>query len=165
MAECELRIDLATQQLGLWQRQRLLQSYSVSTAIKGAGELQGSGATPRGVHSIRAKIGAGLAPNSVLVGRRPTGEIYSEQLRQRYPRRDWILSRILWLCGCERGKNRGGCVDTMRRYIYIHGTPDSEPMGIPASHGCIRMRNHDIIELFDRVAVSTRVIIEERACL
>jgi lipoprotein-anchoring transpeptidase ErfK/SrfK len=80
-----------------------------------------------------------------------TGEIYSETLAQQYPERDWILTRIIWLQGMESGFNRGGQVDTLSRYIYIHGTPDSEPMGVPKSHGCIRMRNRDLIELFDQI--------------
>ena len=134
----------------------------ISTAKNGAGEQRGSECTPRGLHYIRARIGAGCDENTVFVGRRPTGERYDETLHQQYPERDWILSRILWLCGSEKGKNRGGVVDSMRRYIYIHGCPDSEPMGIPLSHGCVRMRNRDIIELFDRVDVGTRVMIQEK---
>ena len=94
-----------------------------------------------------------------MVGRRHTGEIYTPELARQFPERDWILSRILWLCGLEPGKNRGGSVDTMRRYIYIHGTPDSEPMGVPKSHGCIRMRNQDVIRLFDMVTPGTPVLI------
>jgi lipoprotein-anchoring transpeptidase ErfK/SrfK len=136
-------------------------SYEVSTALNGAGEANGSGCTPRGEHLIRAKIGAGMPMNAVFVGRRFTGEIYTEALAEQYPTRDWILTRILWLSGLQKGVNRLGCVDTMRRYIYIHGTPDSEPMGVPVSHGCIRMRNRDIIELFDKVPVGTRLVIEE----
>ena len=131
--------------------------YSIATARNGAGEQSGSECTPRGKHVIRAKIGAGCPVNTVFVGRRPTGEIYSPELKQQFPDRDWILTRILWLSGCEVGFNRLGNVDTMRRYIYIHSTPDSVSMGIPASHGCILMRHGDIIELFDRVAVGTIV--------
>jgi lipoprotein-anchoring transpeptidase ErfK/SrfK len=133
----------------------------VSTALNGAGEKNGSGCTPRGWHRIRARIGEGCPVNSVFRGRRPTGEIYSAALREAEPQRDWILSRILWLSGLEPGKNRMGQVDTMRRFIYIHGTPDEEPMGVARSHGCVRMRNDDIITLFERVAVGTRVLIEE----
>ncbi len=131
--------------------------YSIATARNGAGEQSGSECTPRGKHVIRAKIGAGCPVNTVFVGRRPTGEIYSPELKQQFQDRDWILTRILWLSGCEVGFNRLGNVDTMRRYIYIHSTPDSVSMGIPASHGCILMRHADIIELFDCVAVGTIV--------
>ena len=132
-------------------------SYSISTAANGLGEQQGSECTPRGRHLIRAKIGAGAPLGAVFVGRRPTGEIWSTELAEQHPNRDWILTRILWLSGCELGRNRLGAVDSMRRYIYIHGTPDTEPMGVPASHGCIRMRNTDIVELFDRVPVGCPV--------
>ncbi len=134
-----------------------VQTYLVSTASAGVNSLKGSGGTPLGRHQIRAKIGEGMPLNSVFIGRRSTGEIYSDDLARQYPKRDWILTRILWLSGLEKGKNRLGEVDTMQRYIYIHGTPDSEPMGVPASHGCIRMRNIDIVALFDQVTVGTEV--------
>ncbi len=140
----------------------MLQEYSVSTAKKGVGEQAGSECTPRGRHIIRAKIGAQAKINSVFVGRRLTGEIFSEDLRQRYPQRDWILTRILWLSGLDVGKNRLGKVDTMRRYIYIHGCPDSDAMGQASSHGCIKMRNSDLVELFDKVSVGTNVTIIEK---
>ena len=132
-------------------------SYSISSAKNGLGEQSGSEQTPTGLHVIRAKIGGELPSCAVLVGRRFSGEIYDAPLAEKHPDRDWILSRILWLSGLEPGKNRLGKVDSMRRYIYIHGTPDSEPMGVPASHGCIRMTNSDVIELFDRVEVGCTV--------
>ena len=157
----DIEITLSAQRLTLFRDGRRVREYSVSTALNGAGEKQGSECTPRGWHRIRALIGAGCPAGSVFVGRRPSGEIYSEALAQQYPQRDWILSRILWLCGNEPGVNRFGDVDSMRRYIYIHGTPDSEPMGKPASHGCIRMRNADVIDLFERVRLGERVLIRE----
>jgi L,D-transpeptidase YbiS len=135
----------------------LLHRYTVSTASNGPGECCGSNCTPRGRHIIRAKIGAGLPSGTVFVGRRPTGEIHTPELAAANPGRDWILTRILWLSGCEPGFNRLGEVDTMRRYIYIHGCPDSAPMGTPRSIGCVRMRNADIIELFDLVPAGTEV--------
>jgi lipoprotein-anchoring transpeptidase ErfK/SrfK len=131
--------------------------FPVATARNGAGEKNGSNCTPRGRHIVRAKIGAGCPENTVFVGRRPTGEVYSPELARRFPDRDWILTRILWLSGCEVGFNRLGNVDTMRRYIYIHGTPETVPMGVPSSHGCILLRNADLIALFDRTAVGTSV--------
>jgi len=134
-----------------------LRSYAVSTASNGAGERRGSHCTPRGRHVVRAKIGAGAPANTVFVGRRSTGEIWTPALAAEYPGRDWILTRILWLSGCEAGFNRLGEVDTMRRYIYIHGSPDAVPMGVPGSIGCVRMRNVDIIELFDLVPARTPV--------
>ncbi|WP_020679763.1 L,D-transpeptidase [Marinobacterium rhizophilum] len=157
MSDLRLCISIGRQQLDLFDCDRLLLSYPVSTALNGPGEQEGSGCTPRGRHFVRAKIGAGLPLNAVFRGRRFTGEIYSPQLAQAYPGRDWILSRILWLCGREPGVNRLGSVDTMRRYIYIHGTPDTEPMGVPLSHGCIRMRNNDVQDLFARVPVGVAV--------
>ncbi|EDM47570.1 ErfK/YbiS/YcfS/YnhG [Marinobacter algicola DG893] len=125
--------------------------YPVSTALNGPGERQSSGCTPTGRHYVRAMVGGGLPLNTVFIARRPTGEVYSERLAHQFPERDWILSRIIWLCGLELGKNRGSGVDSFRRFIYIHGTPDTEPMGVPRSHGCIRMRNTDVAELYDRV--------------
>ncbi len=140
----------------------MVQEYPVSTAKNGVGEQRGSECTPRGQHIIRAKIGAQEKINSVFVGRRLTGEIFSEDLRASYPERDWILTRILWLSGLEAGKNRLGKVDTMRRYIYIHGCPDSDAMGEASSHGCIKMRNSDLVELFDKVSIGTNVTIKEK---
>ena len=157
-----IRISLPAQTLELFDDSgKLLLSYSVSTAKNGAGELKDSFCTPRGKHIIRAKIGAAAAENTVFVGRRPTGEIYTPELGERNPGRDWMLTRILWLSGCEPGLNRLGKVDTMRRYIYIHGSPDSTAMGKPGSIGCIRMRNRDIVELFDAVTPGTPVEIAD----
>ena len=156
-----IEVDLAAQLLHWTADGSEARSYAISSARNGAGEANGSFCTPRGLHRIRARIGAGLESGAVLVGRRATGEIYSAELGRREPQRDWILSRILWLCGCEPGRNRYGNVDSMRRYIYIHGTPDSEPMGVPASHGCVRMRNADVIDLFERSPVGTPVMIHE----
>ncbi|MDF0749098.1 L,D-transpeptidase [Marinobacter sp. 71-i] len=134
-------------------------SYPVSTALNGPGERQSSGCTPRGRHYVRAMVGGGVPLNSVFVARRPTGEVYSDALSRKFPERDWILSRILWLCGLESGKNRGPGVDSFRRFIYIHGTPDTEPMGVPRSHGCIRMRNKDVVDLYGRVSPGMPVTI------
>jgi lipoprotein-anchoring transpeptidase ErfK/SrfK len=133
--------------------------YSISTAANGTGCEKNSGCTPLGEHIIRAKIGAGAAPNTVFVGRRPTGEICTPELMAAFPNRDWILTRILWLSGKEIGKNRLGNIDSMQRYIYIHGTPDNVALGQATSHGCVRMHNADVIELFDFVAVGTPVLI------
>lgn len=140
---------------------KLLHRYAVSTAANGVGEMYNSYCTPRGRHVIRAKIGAGLPENTVLVRRRATSEIYTPQLGEQFPERDWILTRILWLSGCEIGFNRLGKRDTMRRFIYIHGAPDSVQLDRPGSHGCIRMRNADVVELFDLVPAGTSVEIIE----
>lgn len=160
MAEL-VRISIAQQHLRLLGDEGVLMDVPVSTALNGAGERNGSGCTPRGWHQIRAKIGSGCPVNTVFRARRPTGEIFSPALREEQPERDWILTRILWLSGLEPGRNRMGDVDTMRRYIYIHGTPDEEPMGVALSHGCVRMHNRDIIKLFELIQVGTRVLIEE----
>lgn len=154
-------IDISQQTLQLRQGQHAVFATQIASALNGPGEIQGSEKTPRGWHYIRARIGDRQPENAVFVGRRPTGEIFSESLRKASPERDWILTRILWLCGLEPGFNRLGNVDTMRRYIYIHGCPDSDVLGHPGSHGCIKMRNTDMIELFDRVTVGTRVFITE----
>lgn len=153
-----IRVSLPAQTLELFDaRGMLIAAYPVSTAKNGAGEERGSYRTPRGKHLIRAKVGAGATACTVFKGRRPTGELWSPKLAADQPDRDWILTRILWLSGREPGRNRLGEVDTMRRHIYIHGSPDSAPMGVPESHGCIRMRNADIIDLFDRVPPYTPV--------
>lgn len=153
-----ININIQSQYLDLYDDHGgIVKHYVVSTAANGAGEQNGSNCTPRGRHIIRAKVGAGATANTVFVRRRPTGEIWSPELAAANPGRDWILTRILWLSGCEPGFNRLGCVDTMRRYIYIHGTPDNVPLGTPGSIGCIRMRNSDIIELFDLVPPYTPV--------
>lgn len=144
-------ISIYAQTLVGYSEGNVVCTYSISSAAKGMGCQQNSLQTPTGLHKIRAKIGDGSPPGAVFVGRRFTGEIYNSELAQQFPDRDWILTRILWLSGCELGKNRLGSVDSMQRYIYIHGTPDTEPMGTPASHGCIRMRNADVLDLFPRV--------------
>jgi len=156
-----IEINIRSQMLTVFNEEQQLMTFAVATARNGVGEQNGSEQTPRGWHVIRAKIGADQPVNTVFVGRRPTGEIYSPALGAQAPERDWILTRILWLSGLEPGRNRLGMVDTMRRYIYIHGCPDEEPMGIPSSHGCIKMHNQDVTRLFDTVPVGTRVLIQE----
>lgn len=153
-----IEIDLAAQTLQLFDApERAPRSYPVSSALNGPGERQDSGCTPVGKHYIRACIGAGVPAGTVFVARRPTGEIYSAELALQHPHRDWILTRVLWLCGLESGRNRGMGVDSFRRFIYIHGTPETEPMGEPMSHGCIRMRNADVLDLFGRVTAGVPV--------
>lgn len=153
-----IQISIQDQTLNLFDtRRNLLKQYLISTAKNGAGCEKNSGCTPLGKHIIRAKIGADAPENAVFVGRRMTGEICSPELMAQHPNRDWILTRILWLSGTEVGKNRLGNVDTMQRYIYIHGSPDSAQMGVPGSHGCVRMKNSEMIALFDLVPVGTTV--------
>lgn len=159
-----LHISLADQCLYGFSGGQLRLRVPVSSALNGAGEVKGSGCTPRGLHQVRAKIGTGLPLGAVLRGRRWTGETWTPELHAQFPGRDWILSRILWLSGCEPGINRMGSVDTFRRYIYLHGTPDCEPMDVPLSHGCVRLRNTDLLHLFDQVPVHCLVRIEQAAC-
>lgn len=154
----KITVNISRQTLELFDDNgKLLRSYAVSTALYGPGEEENSNCTPRGKHVIRARIGAGQPVNTVFVRRRPTGEIYTPELGMQYPDRDWILTRILWLSGCESGYNRLGTCDTMRRYIYIHGTTEERGVGVARSHGCINMLNQDMLELFDLVSVGTMV--------
>lgn len=152
-------IDIDRQALDLYEGARRLGEYRVSTGLNGVGEQHGSGCTPRGLHRVRIRIGEGCPLGTVFRGRRPTGEIYDSAFAAEHPGRDWILTRILWLTGCESGRNRGGCVDTLRRFIYIHGCPETEPMGVARSHGCIRMHGPELIELFDRTPAGTPVLL------
>ena len=160
MGERRIRVTLGDQRLALMDGGAVFKSYRVSTSRFGAGERAGSLRTPRGRHVVRAMIGAGAPAGTVFRGRRKTGEIYSDGLAARNPDRDWVLSRILWLSGTEVGRNRLGDVDTMRRFIYIHGTPARDALGTPASIGCIRMSDEDVIELYDMVSPGTVVDIE-----
>lgn len=158
--QAQIWIDLAQQQLYIPEQRRL---YAISTGQNGIGEAENSGKTPRGWHRVEQKFGQDVAKNAVFIARQPTGEIYNPALAAQYPERDWILSRILWLSGLEPGFNQGQGCDTFARYIYIHGTPDTEPMGIPMSHGCVRMRNEDVIEVFNMIRPGALVYLSEQA--
>ena len=156
-----IKVSIDEQRLQYLESGHIVMDVAVSTAANGPGEIMHSECTPRGRHHIRAKIGAGAPENTVFVGRRASGEIYTPDLKQQYPDRDWMLTRILWLSGLEPGKTRHGDRDSMRRYIYIHGCPDEDAMGTPSSHGCVKMRNSEVIKLFDRVPAGTHVLIQE----
>lgn len=165
MSEGRIVINLRLQKLTLWEAtpegERKLCEYPVSTARNGAGEAEGSYCTPRGLHRIAQKIGADAPLFSVFKARVPTGEIWTPELEAKAPGSDWILSRILWLEGMEPAKNQGGTVDSQARYIYIHGTNEESKIGTAVSHGCIRMRNTDVADLFERVPVGTVVEMTE----
>ncbi|MEE9338902.1 MAG: L,D-transpeptidase [Methylococcaceae bacterium] len=155
-----LHISIARQQLAFIKQGEVIKTYSVSTAKNGPGESMGSECTPTGWHKVRAKIGKDRPLNAVFISRRPTGEIYTPALSNEYPQRDWVLSRIIWLGGLETGKNRYGSVDSTWRYIYIHGCPDELMTGTPESHGCIRMKNLDVTDLFNQISVGLKVLID-----
>ena len=155
-----ITVNIASQTLQVFKDGVLSKSYLISSAKNGIGQQMGSEQTPLGQHCIRAKIGDNLPVNTVFCARRPTGEIFTPTLALQYPERDWIVTRILWLSGCEPGQNRFGTVDTARRYIYIHGTPDPSVLGKPGSKGCLRMGNEDIIDLFNAIPVGTKICIE-----
>lgn len=161
----QLHIDTQMQTLSLIKDGQMVRSFLVSTAKNGTGQAEGSGCTPLGKHQISEKFGDGLPNNAVFVARRFTGELYDDKLACEHPERDWILGRILWLDGCEDGFNKGcdvngNLVDTKSRYIYIHGTPDTEPMGVPMSHGCVRMRLDDLEKLYNQVDIGCEVVIK-----
>ena len=156
-----IEIDIGRQRLSLLNHDTVIKQCLISSAANGVGQQNNSGCTPLGEHFIRAKIGEGLPVNTVFRGRRPTGEIYQMGMRDAFPDRDWILTRILWLCGSQPGYNRLGEVDTMRRYIYIHGAPEEVEMGKIGSKGCIRMRNHDLLDVFENVKPGCKVTIHE----
>lgn len=157
MIDRTVQIQLTRQSLTVLDDGKPVREYLVSTSRYGPGERFGSQCTPRGTHIVRAKIGAGLPPDAVFIRRRFTGEIYDSDLARRHPDRDWILTRLMWLSGREPGRNRYGAVDSLRRFIYIHGMPDVQPVGVPFSHGCIRMRNTDVIELYEMIDTGTIV--------
>lgn len=152
-----IRVDVDEQQLLLELPDGMQRGYAISTAANGKGCMAGSYCTPVGPHRVRLKIGGGCPVGTVFQRRRPTGEILSQELASRYPHRDWILTRVLWLEGLQRGLNRGGGDDSLRRFIYIHGTADEHLIGKPVSHGCIRMLAEDLVELFELVPTGTRV--------
>lgn len=153
-------IDTATQTMICYQQNDVLKTYLVSTGKNGLGEEENSECTPRGWHAVYAIHGQHYPEDAVFVSRKWTGEIYSPALAKIYPDRDWIVTRIIQLDGLEPGRNQGGRVDTLNRYIYIHGTPNNNCLGSPGSRGCIRMANADVIELAEWVSVGTRVCVQ-----
>ncbi len=153
----KILIKLNLQRLEFYPGDGSLQIFPISSGKNGIGQMLGSEKTPLGQHMIYRKLGADLALNTVFIARKPSGEIYSADWAAQYPGRDWILTRILWLMGLEPGYNRFGDYDTRLRHIYIHGTPDETRLGQPGSRGCIRMKNADIVHLFEQVEEGTRV--------
>jgi hypothetical protein len=151
-----LVVSVGQQRLGLFRDGALAADWPVSTSRFGVGSQMNSYKTPLGLHRIAEKIGAGMPLDTVFKGRKPVTHHSSLVVP---PTGDLIMSRILWLDGCERGLNRGGDMDSHARYIYIHGTAHEDRIGTPDSHGCVRMRNADIAVLFGLIEVGTPVFI------
>ena len=150
-------VNISTQQLFLLKKGKIEEFYSVSTSVYGTGSTVNSFKTPLGRHKISEKIGEGLPEGAILKGRRWTGaiaNIIKESIDTEF---DVVTSRILWLTGLEEGKNLGSGVDSKSRYIYIHGTAEEGLIGKPASDGCVRMYNSDVISLFNSVNIDTEV--------
>jgi lipoprotein-anchoring transpeptidase ErfK/SrfK len=156
-----IRISATDSKLYLMSDQKITKSYPISIAKNGLGNLLNSNKTPLGLHEIKKKIGKGVPQNGILKARIPTGKLAKIIKEPIATNTDLVTSRILWLSGLEPGVNKGGNVDSYNRFIYIHGTPEEGLIGQPASHGCIRMYNKDVIELFDLVPVGTKVLIEK----
>ena len=157
-----IRIKVSEQKLYLLNEQGVAErEFPVSTSKYGVGNENGSHKTPLGLHRIKDKVGGAMPINMVMVGREPMGLLEDCIEKGVELPDDVITSRIMWLEGMEPGKNQGGYVDTYNRYIYIHGTSEEDKIGTPASIGCIRMLNKDVVELYRLVDTGTEVLIEE----
>ncbi len=157
-----IEVDISKQQLYLYCRyadsdQEQVKTYPVSTSKYGIGNRAGSDKTPLGQHRIENKFGDGAPAGMIFKARRATGRIAEMNVKGAG---DLVTTRIMWLKGLEPGKNRGRGIDSHKRYIYIHGTAEENKIGQPASHGCVRMYNSDVIDLFDRVPEGTKVYIK-----
>lgn len=155
-----LQVSVAKQQMTLYELGRPVQTFRISTSMVGTGSRMGSIRTPLGRHRICRMVGDGLVAGAVLRGAKPTGEVAQIFIDTTNVEDDLVTTRILWLEGLEPGRNRGGLVDSYHRYIYIHGTPEEGLIGQPASHGCLRMYNRDVIALYNRIRLGSLVIIE-----
>ena len=153
----EIIVDISEQRLYLYNNDNLVQSFPVSTSKYGEGQIENSFKTPLGLHEIKEKIGDKEPINTIFTARENTNKIAEIQINPNDTENDFVTSRILWLDGLENGINRGVGVDSYSRYIYIHGTHEEGLIGQKASHGCIRMFNNDVIELFDMVSEGTKV--------
>ncbi len=152
-----IRIVVSQQKLYHRRSTGVVRTYPVSTAENGVGNYEGSFQTPLGKHRVRFKIGGSEPEFTYFVAREAAG-LFSEAVK--HQRSDWILSRILWLEGMQPGVNKRGRVDTFSRYIYIHGTNEEHLIGQPVSHGCIRMKSGDIMDLFEHVTCGESVLIK-----
>lgn len=154
-------VNIQQQEIYVVRNDAIEKTYRISSAKNGIGNSAGSGKTPLGVHRIAEKIGAGAKPNTIFLGRKDSGKTATILKDPIDSEDDYVTSRILWLEGLEPGINKGKGIDSKQRYIYIHGTPEEGLIGTPASHGCIRLYNKDVIELFDVVSAGTLVVIAE----
>ncbi len=153
----EIIVDISEQRLYLYNNNNLVQSFPVSTSKYGEGQIENSFKTPLGLHEIKEKIGDKAPINTIFTARENTNKREEILINSNDTEDDFVTSRILWLDGLENGINRGVGVDSYSRYIYIHGTHEEGLIGQKASHGCIRMFNNDVIELFDMVSEGTKV--------
>lgn len=156
-----MAVRISTATLQFFRRGELVKSYVASTSKRPPSNVKHSLGTPRGLHEIAERIGAGQPPGMVFKSRAPTGRHFSEMLEREPDIENLITSRILWLRGLEPGVNRGGEVDTYGRYVYIHGTNHDERIGEPLSAGCVLMRNLDIVELYEEVRTGDLVWIAD----
>ena len=156
-----IKVNISKQMLTLYDdNQQLVSEYPVSTSKYGIGNQEGSFKTPLGQHQICEKIGDSMSEDEVFIGRQPQGRLTELQAQGRELPADIITARILRLHGMQPGVNQGRGIDSYERYIYIHGTADEEHISEPVSHGCIRMRNQDVIDLYEKVRLNTNVWIE-----
>ncbi len=154
-----LIVEPVVQKMFLVKNFKIQKTYLISTGKKGLGCEQGSYKTPIGVHKIADKIGDGAPLGTIFVARKNTNKIAKIYTEPKDVKEDYVTTRILRLKGLEKGKNSGKGVDSYSRYIYIHGTPEEGLLGTPASHGCIRMKNKEVIDLFNKVSKGTLVYI------
>lgn len=157
-----LLVNIERQEMYLVKNDALEKTYRISSSKYGIGNQSGSGKTPLGVHRIAEKIGAGAKPNTIFTGRKDTGKTATILREPVDTEEDHVTTRILWLEGMEPGVNKGKGIDSKLRYIYIHGTPEEGLIGTPASHGCIRMYNADVLELFGLIQAGAFVFIAEK---
>ena len=152
-------VAIEAQRLYLMHDGRLLKAYPVSTSAFGPGAQEGSNQTPLGLHQIKQKIGENEPEGMIFKARKPTGRMANIIAEPRDVPEDDVTTRIMWLDGMEPGVNQGGKVDSYKRYIYIHGTPEEGLIGRPASHGCVRMLNADVVDVFNKLPEGTLVYI------
>ena len=154
-----LYVSIAKQKMYRIKEHKIIKTYVISSSSYGVGSKAGSNKTPLGLHRIKEKFGDNTPINGRMIGRVYYGKIATIYTDQTKSKTDDVTSRILWLEGLEKGLNKGEGIDSYKRYIYIHGTSEEGRLGTPASHGCIRMKNKEMIELYDKIKIGTLVLI------